>query len=353
METGQNKTTESGKIRFYIMGLIYRYGNRSVQVPSSVELAERFGVARRTARLALEGLVREGWLIGRRGLGTFTNPARAFFPDSELSIPLVGLIYGKGDNFYYDTPACRMFSQMGLAAAEHGFNTRFLTRMCGDWAALFDEIRNSNLDGLLWASSEFPPPEMLGRIRELGVRVVTIDREVPGFSGVLFSDDNALLDAGKLLAREGRRRVIRFDVRPELPETVREGIVAGARAAGFEVEYSSAFFRQHEFRACFSETVAAERPDAVIVGWMEMPIAAGVLAEQGIDPVQECRVITMESSTGFPRLPCARLDRPYGKAARAAVEELARLLNTPDAAPQIRRVDVELTFQNLTETKEE
>ncbi|OPZ70227.1 MAG: DNA-binding transcriptional repressor LldR [Firmicutes bacterium ADurb.Bin467] len=109
METGQNKTTESGKIRFYIMGLIYRYGNRSVRVPSSVELAERFGVARRTARLALEGLVREGWLIGRRGLGTYTNPARTFFSDPQISIPLVGLIYGRGDNFYYDTPACRMF----------------------------------------------------------------------------------------------------------------------------------------------------------------------------------------------------------------------------------------------------
>jgi len=348
METGQNKTTESGKIRFYIMGLIYRYGNRSVRVPSSVELAERFGVARRTARLALEGLVREGWLIGRRGLGTYTNPARAFFSDPELAIPLVGLIYGKGDNFYYDTPACRMFSQMGLAAAERGFNTRFLTRMCGDEEALFDEIRNSNLDGLLWASNWFPPPEMLGRIRQLGVRVVTIDREVPGVSGVLFSDRNALREAGKLLAREGRRRVVSFCTRSEPSAAIREGI-----SAGLGGECAEVLFPQHEFRGIFSETLAAEKPDAVVIGSMETRTVARVFAEHGIDPVSGCRVITRESATDGPEFPCVRLDRPYGKAARAAVEELDRLLKTPAAAPEIRRVDVELTFQNMPETKEE
>ena len=348
METGQNKTTESGKIRFYIMGLIYRYGNRSVQVPSSVELAERFGVARRTARLALEGLVREGWLIGRRGLGTYTNPARAFFPDPELAIPLVGLIYGRGDNFYYDTPASRMFSQMGLAAAERGFNTRFLTRMCGDEEALFDEIRNSNLDGLLWASNWFPPPEMLGRIRQLGVRVVTIDREVPGVSGVLFFNGNALREAGTLLAREGRRRVVCFGGKAERSAAIREGI-----SAGFGAECAEVLFRQHEFRACFAETLASARPDAVVVGSMETRTVARVFAEHGIDPLHGCRVITYESATDCPEFPCVRLDRPYGKAARAAVEELDRLLKTPAAAPEIRRVDVELTFQNLPETKEE
>ena len=129
MEMEQRKTTESQKIRFYIMGLIYRNGATSVKVPSSQTLANQFGVARRTARIALEGLVREGWLIGKTGVGTFTNPSRAFTAEKKHPVPLIGLIYGRGDNFFYDPPAATILSHMGLTAAKHNWNIRLFARM--------------------------------------------------------------------------------------------------------------------------------------------------------------------------------------------------------------------------------
>lgn len=46
------------------------------QVPSEIELSERFEVSRMTARKALDGLVRDGILFRRQGKGTFVAPAK-------------------------------------------------------------------------------------------------------------------------------------------------------------------------------------------------------------------------------------------------------------------------------------
>lgn len=47
------------------------------KIPSERELVERFGVAHMTVRQALDGLVREGLLVRRRGSGTFVARTRS------------------------------------------------------------------------------------------------------------------------------------------------------------------------------------------------------------------------------------------------------------------------------------
>lgn len=343
LETGKIKTTERSKIRTYIMGLIYRSGGSPIKVPSSAELAAQFGVARRTARIALEGLVREGWLIGKRGLGTFTNPARAFNGDAEDRIPLVGLIYGPGDHFFYDTPACRMLSEMGLAAAGRGFNTRLFARMPGNEECLFREIRDSNPDGLIWASCRHPSVELLEKLRGLGIRIVTIDREVPGFSSVLFDGTKAVEQVAERLAAEGRRDIVHLRRESDI---IRMLVNSIAKQPGPSACREAAY-PPHGLRETLAGLFEQRKPDALIIGWSNAAVVAELLRGSGIDPADGCRIIVEEDFAASVRLPCIVLDRPYRKAAEAAAAEIARQLQEEGSGAQTVRTDVELKYRDL------
>ena len=81
---GRHKNTDGTfipvglKIRFEIINRLYQAPGLSVKIPSARELAARFHLSPSTVTLELQKLVREGYLIGRRGSGTYTNPEKAF-----------------------------------------------------------------------------------------------------------------------------------------------------------------------------------------------------------------------------------------------------------------------------------
>ena len=66
--------SEYMKIRRYMMNVIYRANGQSVQVPTILELSRKFGVSRPTVSKAMKALTEEGYIIGKRGIGSFTNP---------------------------------------------------------------------------------------------------------------------------------------------------------------------------------------------------------------------------------------------------------------------------------------
>ena len=66
------------------------------QIPTEVELAERFGVARNTVREAIKILVAMGVLEIRRPVGTFVCSG---FSEPMISPLLYGVILGRGDSY--------------------------------------------------------------------------------------------------------------------------------------------------------------------------------------------------------------------------------------------------------------
>ena len=66
------------------------------QIPTEVELAERFGVARNTVREAVKILVAMGVLEIRRPVGTFVCSG---FTEAMISPMLYGVILGRGDSY--------------------------------------------------------------------------------------------------------------------------------------------------------------------------------------------------------------------------------------------------------------
>lgn len=66
------------------------------QIPTEVELSEKFGVARNTAREAIKILVAMGVLEIRRPVGTFVCSG---FTEPMISPMLYGVILGRGDSY--------------------------------------------------------------------------------------------------------------------------------------------------------------------------------------------------------------------------------------------------------------
>ena len=326
MEMEQRKTTESQKIRFYIMGLIYRNGATSVKVPSSQTLANQFGVARRTARIALEGLVREGWLIGKTGVGTFTNPSRAFTAEKKHPVPLIGLIYGRGDNFFYDPPAATILSHMGLTAAKHNWNIRLFARMDGNEENLKSEILSSNLNGLIWASKQYPQPEILKLFQDSGIKIVTIDRKIESISSVCFDFRESLRQIAASFIRENRRDLLLLStglIHEEKQNFIRECCQQQGMPVRFRIEKCEVNHYPETLSRCLKTTPL---PDALFLPWQEPWISLEILTKLRIDFKRKCRLLVLEDFPGMERFPGTILKIPLEEAADAAGTEMEKLL---------------------------
>src|ERR1700740_2445532 len=69
---GQQKVTKQSATRAQVMDLIERLGVGTA-IPSERQLSADLGVSRLTVRAALDDLAREGYVVRRRGSGTYVQ----------------------------------------------------------------------------------------------------------------------------------------------------------------------------------------------------------------------------------------------------------------------------------------
>lgn len=149
--------SEVQKIWHRVMSILYRSGGQSVRIPSSNELAQEFGIARSTVRIALEKLTAEGFLIPRRGSGTFTNPKCRLTANWEA--PLVGLLMHDGNLFFYSQELQNELECFFGEFRKTGWNIRLVTGQMDTPEAVQEILSHNYLDGLItFGSSEFIPP---------------------------------------------------------------------------------------------------------------------------------------------------------------------------------------------------
>jgi hypothetical protein len=206
-EEKKNKGNNIRDIRTYILGLIYRNSFASVKVPSSMELAKQFSVTRRTARLVLEGLIAEGFLIGRNGVGTFTNPHRGFRMSGVEQRLLVGVGVVCCNNFYYDLQSGLMFSEAMAALCRSGVNVFPLTNMPVDRAQFSSELAVTKLDGLVICNPEFPEGMLEENIAS-GIPCVTVKNRVEGADFVEIDYSDAFRELFAEMKRNGEKELI-------------------------------------------------------------------------------------------------------------------------------------------------
>ena len=195
----------------------YEYGQK---IPSEQNLCLMFGVSRNTVREAIKGLVQEGVLVSRHGLGTFVVRGKqdletniAEFQSSTDIIRSLGYVPGTRD------------TRVAVEKAEASLAKR-LEIAPGDPVVVIERVRTANglkvvfvrdyvtyLDGLV-ELYERERPESLMRFLQghygfnvsyavCGIRAITADDdlsrrlEVPAGTALLLLEQNHLTTTGK------------------------------------------------------------------------------------------------------------------------------------------------------------
>lgn len=316
------------------MGLIYQNGFTSVRVPSSLELARQFGVTRRTARIVLEGLIREGYLIGKNGIGTFTNPARGFKLGHGPQLPLIGVGVNDCSNFYYDYRSGMRFTAAMQAVLEHGANVYPLVHSSCDFEQFRVELCHAQLDGLFLVQPDFSP-EQQTVLTSLGFPVVSLEGEFAGASRIRYDRTAAQQEMFSIALREKRHEILLLYTRTEYFND-EFGIFRDlCDQPGCPVHLRVVQVDAENFEERFAATLkSGPVPELLLIGWRMPPLVIRMLAEAGIDYRKECRLMVSDDFLpvrefcGYVVCP----DRPAAVSAAAA--ELMRRIGDSAASPR-------------------
>jgi len=158
------------KIRAHIMNLIATADGASLQIPPENELCRLFGVTRPTVRSAIKGLIDEGYLLARRGLGTFINPS--MIRRELVRIPKMAVLSYDGGvrQSFYMSGLCRMIEMNGM-----DFDLLCLPNS-SDPQRLVEMVRAS-FDAVLWNEPAQQCAPYLDALKASGTPLLAIARE--------------------------------------------------------------------------------------------------------------------------------------------------------------------------------
>jgi len=327
---------EGLKIRHYVMNLIYSHPGESVMLPTSHELAEKFGVARSTVTLVLKALTEEGFIAGKRGVGTFTCYNGFIFPCGRR-VPLIGLLYGDGKYFFHEYYSWSLLTCAGRSLTLNHNSVRFLTLVGMTDDELFEELCGQYLDGLVWFHAKESRLPLIRRLEEAGIRVVTYGYgELPAESGIdtfCFNWFAAGEDIGRMLVAEGRKRLF-FAVENEATRPRLAGIRNACRQAGKEMEIH--VFREDIPRVLDpveQEIAAGIIPDAFYVHGDYFPGVREILARHRIDTENDCRLIAERHTADGDAFRGIRMDVPFEQFGEAVATRMKWRLERASAVP--------------------
>lgn len=197
MNRADGTMTQQMRIRYFVMNLIYHSAGKSVKVPSTRELAERFGIARSTVQLAFEQLIRDGFLVCRQGAATMTNPLSHFVLQPKDRNPLIGIKLYEGDAFYYGANFWRSISSVATELTDRGFNLRLLMNAATTPVSIDREVHESYLDGIILIDTCL---DYINAARQSMPCVVISNARIPGLPAqVIRSQGLAIRQLSRLL----------------------------------------------------------------------------------------------------------------------------------------------------------
>lgn len=238
MKKERPPVAEYMKIRRYMLNFVEQAGEKSIQAPTILELSRKFGVSRPTVSKAMKMLTDDGYIIGRPGLGAFTNPAKINRCQVQ-KYRNVALIVGDGMQVHFVPYHLELLGRIGIGISNLNFEITFLQLSSHQTGAIADEIAAVPFDLLLWI---VPPPELspvIQLLRGKGKRVIVLQND-PDCGNLYFDYEAFGYRIGKKLLAEGRRRIA-YLLNTEAWSRPLIGLQKAYREAGIELD-SSLFF---------------------------------------------------------------------------------------------------------------
>lgn len=281
-------------LRHYIVSLRYQHPGEAFPIPSSRELVAMFGVARSTATLELKSMVEDGIIIGKRGIGTFTNPVQEYiFPQAQHSLPLAGLLCGDGRIFFHDKYSWSMIAQTGLELTMHHCNVNYITGSF-ERTSIDDIVINFKrlgLNAVVWIHPPSQIAQIAERLRSMGIALLTAETPVPGFSGVGFDIAHFSRDIAGRLLKEGRRSIAvvpSHGVTQEMEQVFSE--VYREAGEDLEIRRYFRFPQKPNMQDLIQDLREGRIPDAIYAHGFYSIHVYQALAASGIPP-ERCRLV--------------------------------------------------------------
>lgn len=159
-------------IRHHVVKLCLENPDKEVKLPSTRDFAGKFGFSMRTITTELAKLVREGWIIGKHGIGYFTVPKKAYHRFKSLKT--IGILLGDSQFLYYDFNQWSFIAQAGMSMASRRMGIYLPNLYSRNSEGLYKELCKFNLDGILAIASPGFWEDALVRYAESGHPVVTM-----------------------------------------------------------------------------------------------------------------------------------------------------------------------------------
>lgn len=333
---GAKILSEVQKIRFEVMDLIYRHGKQSVMIPSSNELAARFGVARSTARLALEKMIDEGYLVTRRGIGTFTMPGAC---TNVADMPLIGVRIGSGDQFYYDAPLLHELGCLFTALSARHCNIRLLTESGNTVEEFAGVLDHAHVDAMIAISV----PAELSQLAAQRFPVVSVGFPAEGVNSIVYGGQAVIKKLASLTGHGKKLSVLSVSHTDDLTE------LFSAMRQHPGMDFTGLYGKQDSpaFTDRIRRSLDSNPPDLIMLRLGMLPQIRRLL--EGLELSRHCRLLCLDASSPHSVATDFRLEAPLQETIGMAVDEvLAILAGRPDS--HFRRViDYRIIERSQTE----
>jgi hypothetical protein len=262
-------TSEYMKIRRYVMNLIHLSMGEAAQIPTVQELCSQFNVSRPTVCKAMKALTEDGYVIARRGIGSFTNPNKGNKPFNpiEKKLPIIGIITGDGMMVHYSSYIAPCLGALLKSISWLPSIVHLLSLSSSDPEQIYRDINNERLDALLWLSPGEKQLEVCRRLLHEKFPLVLGQKSIEYCPSVSFDFEGAGYNCGKILIAEGRRNVIFYpNVPPQSEEC--DGLKRAYQEAGIALNESLFLEEYNNAHEKICEIMAYGIPVDAIYGLM-------------------------------------------------------------------------------------
>ncbi len=339
----KSTVSEYIKIRRYVMNLILQAGGTARPLPSIQELSDLFGVSRPTVCKALKELTAEGFILAKRGLGSFTNPTKTPPHANFKQVPVIGILHGDGMNVHYDYYVTCILGEIQKAVAYTPAIVHLITLNSWEPDAIYRELKNEQLDALVCYTPADAVIPALERLRNEGLSILFGETFHPAFDSILLGYEDSAYECGKQLIADGRRNpVFCLDTGTWMRQSA--GLKRAYREAGLPLNENFFFKDLRTLREDLEKLIRYQAPvDAVYSSFLWNNEISELLLQ--IDPEIYRRCCLVENDYAkVPEKPFPRITfkTPFETFARELANQLNRRIRNPQAEPVRMTVPLEI-----------
>lgn len=315
-------------IRQFLMNLICNNSAANTMLPSERELCRQFNVTRPTVRLAVKGLIQEGALEIRPGLGTFIIRENYNTDEYGMAYRNVAILTGDGrlatvDRFFWE-----IYAAAGTELVRNKVRIRPGFLLSDTKEDMLAELSRLKVDGIIWISPsmlEFPRA-----LEEMGIPVLCVNRGIddPALSCIYADTRQAGYDCGKLLLQQKRQNILHVQRNAfQRGELFLTGLTEAFSAGNIPFSRHLAIREQPGWQNRLEQFLNSRtKIDAIYADAILVSDILALLRNNAVPP--PCIISEkhrLELSTELP--PCIMLDLPLEKLGRTAAHRLLERLN--------------------------